>query len=262
MTGDQRDQTLLRVEAGAQRVRLDELAARFQEFTEENERERKELIARLADVERQVEEQQQVIKHLQSLVPLRDSGMFGWEHGEWSPPSPKNLVDHRGSLDFALLCVDITAIMGSTPDLGSSTFSPVVTFESGLKRSNTLPGDHLDWAKRQGTLGKADGKRDQDWNRFINGAGLISMDRHGGELPDSPVVRVGSEATLVSSPSPSDSMSRITRETRSGETDREPRMLGTGEIAPDYERMRQWTPNMEEILARLRTFESGSPIGR
>ena len=98
MTGDQRDQTLLRVEAGAQRVRLDELVARFQEFTEENERERKELIARLADVERQVEEQQQVIKHLQSLVPLRDSGMFGWEHGEWGPPSPKNLVDYRGSL--------------------------------------------------------------------------------------------------------------------------------------------------------------------
>jgi len=82
LTTDQRDQTLLRVGVSAQRVRLDELAARFQEFTEENERERKQLIARLADVERLVEEQQGVIKHLQSLVPLRNSGRIDWERGE------------------------------------------------------------------------------------------------------------------------------------------------------------------------------------
>jgi len=87
LTTDQRDQTLLRVEASAQRMRLDDLAMRFQEFAEETERERKELIARLADVERLVEEQQQVIKNLQSLVPLRDSGRIDWERGELSPAS-------------------------------------------------------------------------------------------------------------------------------------------------------------------------------
>lgn len=65
-------------------MRLDDLAVRFQEFTEGGERERKELMARLADVERLVEEQERVIKHLQSLVPLRDSGRIDWERGELS----------------------------------------------------------------------------------------------------------------------------------------------------------------------------------
>lgn len=82
LTADQRDQTLLRVEASAQRMRLDELASRFQVFVEENEKEQKELVGRLADVERLVEEQQQVIKHLQSLLPFRDSGRVYWEPGE------------------------------------------------------------------------------------------------------------------------------------------------------------------------------------
>jgi hypothetical protein len=77
-----RDQTLLRVEASAQRMRLDELAARFQVFVEENEREQKELMTKLADVERLVVAQQQVIKHLQSVLPLRDSGRIDWEPGE------------------------------------------------------------------------------------------------------------------------------------------------------------------------------------
>ena len=82
LTTDPRDQTLLRVEVSGQRVRLDELAARFQELTEENERERKELVARLAGVECLVEEQRQVIKQLQSLLPFKDSGGFSWERGE------------------------------------------------------------------------------------------------------------------------------------------------------------------------------------
>jgi hypothetical protein len=139
-------------------------------------------------------------------------------------------------------------------------FSPVVTFENGLrplKRFNTLSDDH--------TAGEADGKRNsQTWGRFTNGTSLIHMERRGGELPDSPVVREGSEATLVSSPSPSDPASRITQEARSGGADRDASMLGTGEGVPCYGRTKEWewTPNMEEILAKLRTFESGSPIGR
>lgn len=153
--------------------------------------------------------------------------------------------------------------MARTPDLGSSMFSPVVTFENGpctLKRSNTLPDGHLDWVRRQGTR-EADGKRNShDWSQFINGTGRMPVDRRGGELPDSPLVREGSEATLVSSPS--DPTPRIIHEARSGEVDRGATMLGTGEGAPDYERMKQWTPNMEEILAKLRTFGGGSPTGR
>lgn len=82
LMADQRDQTLLRIEASAQRVRLDELAVKFQELAEENERERKELTTRLADVERLVREQQEVIRHLQSTLPLRDSGRIDWESGE------------------------------------------------------------------------------------------------------------------------------------------------------------------------------------
>lgn len=82
LTTDQRDQTLLRVEASAQRARLDELAMEFQEFAKENERERKEFVARLADVERLVEQQQQVIKQLEALVLLRDSERIDWERGE------------------------------------------------------------------------------------------------------------------------------------------------------------------------------------
>ena len=257
LAGDQRDQTLLRLETSAQRVRLDELAARFQEFAEENAREKKELLARLTDVERLVEEHRQIIKHLQSLVPLRDSGRFDWGRGASGSP-----LLHRIPLTF-IVHPDITEIMAHTPDLGSSMFSPVVAFESGprlLKRSNTLPDSHLDWVKWWGTR-EVDGKRNsQDWNRFINGTSLIPMDRRGGELPDSPVVRQGSETTLVSSPS--DPASRIIREARSSEADQDVTMLGTGEGAPDYERMKQWTPNMEEILAKLRTFESGSPVRR
>lgn len=152
--------------------------------------------------------------------------------------------------------------MARTPELGSSMFSPVVAFENrslSLKRSNTLPDGHLDWVRRQGTR-EADGKRiSHDWSQFISGVGLVPMDRRGGELPDSPVVREGSEATLVSSPS--DPTSRGTHEARSG-ADRDAAMLDAGEGAPDYERMKQWTPNMEEILAKLRTFECGSPIGK
>ena len=93
LTTDQRDQTLPRVGASAQRVRLDELIARFQEFTEENEREQKELTARLAAVERLVEQQQTVIKCLQSLVPLRDSGRIDLEHGELRSITVCNPVD-------------------------------------------------------------------------------------------------------------------------------------------------------------------------
>jgi hypothetical protein len=84
-TADQRDQALLRVEVGAQRVRLDELLMRFQELVEEHERERKELADRLADVERLVDDQQQVIEYLQSLAPLRENGRVDWERGELRP---------------------------------------------------------------------------------------------------------------------------------------------------------------------------------
>lgn len=88
------------------------------------------------------------------------------------------------------------------------------------------------------------------------------MDGREVELPDSPVVREGSEATLVSSPSPSDIHPRITDEAGSGDRDQEAVLLGNREVAPDYERTKQWTPNMQEILAKLRTFESASPTGR
>jgi len=260
LTADQRDQTLLRVEASAQRVRLDELAIKFQEFSEENERERKELTARLADVERLVEQQQEVIKHLESMVSLRNTGRIEWAPGECSPLSPC-----RTPPTFVILCLldlDMAAIMGHTPDFGSSMFSPVVTFENGsrsLKRSNTLPDGHLDWAKQRGSSGEADGKRNsQDWSRFIKETSLGSTNRCEGEPAGSPVVREDSESTLVSSPSPSDLVSRITHEARSGDVNH----LGAGEDVPDHERMKQWTPNMQEILAKLRTFESRSPNGR
>lgn len=62
-------------------MRLDELTTRFQEFAEANERERKGLSTRLADLEHLVQEQQQVINYLQSLAPLRDSGRIDWERG-------------------------------------------------------------------------------------------------------------------------------------------------------------------------------------
>jgi len=169
-----------------------------------------------------------------------------------------NFVTHLILCFLACFHLDITTIMAHTPDLGSSMCSPVVTFESGscsLKRSNTLPDGHMDWAKQHWTLGEADGKRNSnDWSRFINGASLRPMDRCGEELPDSPVVREGSEATLVASPSLSDTTSRITHETRSGDAGQEG--------VQDCERMKQWTPDMQEILAKLRTFGSGSPIGR
>lgn len=156
-------------------------------------------------------------------------------------------------------------MMMRTPDLEPSMFSPAITFENGscpLKRSNTLADGYLDQVRRQGEL-NGDGQwNSKDWNQFINGAGFRRMDRREGELPDSPVVREGSEATLVSSPSPSDLLPRITHEVGSGGTNQDATMLGNKEVAPDYERMRQWTPNMQEILAKLRTFDSGSPTGR
>jgi len=104
LTTDQRDQTLLRVEVSGQRLRLDELAARYQEFTEQNERERKQLVARLTDLECLVEEQRQVIKDLQSLAPLRDTVGLSWERGELTPRSRHtcNLSDLHGSLNFGL----------------------------------------------------------------------------------------------------------------------------------------------------------------
>lgn len=154
--------------------------------------------------------------------------------------------------------------MAYTPDFGSPMFSPVVTFERGsrpLKRSNTLPDGHLDRAKQRGP--EADGTRNsRDWSRFIDETSFRPMDRCGGELPDSPVVREGSESTLVSSPSPSDLRSRIVHEAGPGDANRDATMLGAGEDVPDDERMKQWTPNMQEILAKLRTFESRSPNGR
>lgn len=88
LTTDQRDQLLLRVEVNAQRQRLEELTVRFQEFTQENERERKELRGRLAAVERLVEEQRGIIKHMRLLAPpLRASDRTDWDRGELrSPP--------------------------------------------------------------------------------------------------------------------------------------------------------------------------------
>jgi len=140
-------------------------------------------------------------------------------------------------------------------------FSPVVAFEDGsspLKRSYTLPDGR--WEKRQGALGEVGGPPNgQNWSRFINGTSLTAMNRRGGELPDSPVVTGGSEATLVSSPSQSDLTSRIQSEAGPGDVDGDATTLCPGEGA---KRMEQWTPNMEEILAKLRTFGSGSPIGR
>lgn len=147
--------------------------------------------------------------------------------------------------------LDITALMARTPELGSSTFSPAIEFESGscpLRRSNTLPDGHLDRARRQGMF-DADGRRNsKNWGQSINGSSLRLMGGCGEELPDSPVVRGSSEATLVASPSDLDP--GIMHEPRSNEANRG---------VPDYERMKQWTPNMQEILAKLRTFESASP---
>ena len=157
---------------------------------------------------------------------------------------------------------DIAAIMMRTPDIGSSMFSPVVTFEDGscpLKRSHTLPDGR--WEKRQGTLEAGGPPNGQNWSRFIDGTSLTATNRRG-EFPDSPVVREDSGATLVSSLSQSDPTSRILHEARSSEANPDATALGTGEGVRDYERMEQWTPNMEEILAKLRTFGSGSPIGR
>ena len=148
--------------------------------------------------------------------------------------------------------------MMQTPDMGSSMFSPVVAFEDDsrlLKRSYTLPDGR--WEKRQGALGDVGGPHNsQNWSRPTNGTSLTLSNRRGGVLPDSPVVREGSEVTLVSSPS------QIPYETRSNEASRDATTLGTGEGAQNDEKVEQWTPNMEEILAKLRTFGSGSPIGR
>lgn len=93
---------------------------------------------------------------------------------------------------------------------------------------------------------------------MINRTSLRRIDRRGSELPDSLVMREGSEATLVSSPSPSDLAARTTHEGGPGDADRNAAMLEVGED----ERMKQWTPSMQEILAKLRMFESGSPTGR
>jgi hypothetical protein len=150
--------------------------------------------------------------------------------------------------------------MTRTPDLGSSMFPPVIAFENGscpLKRSNTLPDGHLDRTRRHGAL-DGDGKRNsRDWSQFINGVSMRRVDRRGAELPDSPVVREGSEATLVSSPS--DILPQIVHGPRWGDTNRGVAMLGDGKVALEDERMKQWTPNMQEILAKLRTFESTTP---
>lgn len=182
-----------------------------------------------------------------------------------SPVRIQNLVD-LSALDLVFPWLDIAAIMTQTPDLGSSVFSPAVTFGSysrSLKRSNTLPDGHLDWEKRPGAPGEADGKRNnRDWSRSINGTSLRQIDRRGSELPDSPVMREGSEATLVSPSSTSDPAARTSHEARLGDGDREGAMLGAGGDVGDYERLRQWTPNMREILAKLKTFESGSPAER
>lgn len=99
-TTDQRDQTLLRVEADTQRTRLDEFEKRFREFVETSEKERKELAARLASVEHLVGEQQQVIRYLKSQAPLRDGGRIDWERGESSPP----LACTAGPLAHFALC--------------------------------------------------------------------------------------------------------------------------------------------------------------
>ena len=139
-------------------------------------------------------------------------------------------------------------MMGRTPDPESPMFSPVITFESGscpLKRSNTLADGYLDRVRRQGEFGTDGRLNNKDWSQFINGTSLRRMDRRDEELPDSPVVREGSEATLVASPSSSDLLPRMTHEGRSGDTDQEARMLGSREITVDYERMKQWTPNMQ-----------------
>jgi hypothetical protein len=264
-TTDQRDQTVLRVETNAQRTRLEELEMRFQEFVEASERERRGLTARLADVERLVEEQQGVIKCLQSLVPVRDTGRIDWGHGELSPTTMQDLADLLGSLYLVFPCLGIATGMRRTPALESPMFSPAITFENGscpLKRSNTLADGYIDRVRRQGELNNDRQRNNEDWSQFINGTGLRRMDRRDGELPDSPVVREGSEATLVSSPSSSDLLPRMTHEARSSDGDQDARMLGNREPVSDYERMKQWTPNMQEILAKLRTFESGSPTER
>ena len=170
-----------------------------------------------------------------------------------------------GSLCLVFPCLGIDAVITRTPELESPMFSPVVTFENGscpLKRSNTLADGYLDRVRRRvelNTDGQGSGK---DWSQFINGTSLRRMDRREVELPDSPVVREGSEATLVSSPSPSDLLPRMIHEAGSGDRDQEARMLGNREAGLEDERMKQWTPNMQEILAKLRTFESGSPSGR
>lgn len=156
-------------------------------------------------------------------------------------------------------------MMMRTPDLEPSVFSPVITFDNGscpLKRSNTLADGYLDRVRRQGELNTDGQSNSKYWSRFINVTSLRRMDRRERELPDSPVVREGSEATLVSSPSPSDLLPRMIHEARSGATDRDATMLGSRKASSDCERVKQWTPNMQEILAKLRTFESGSPTER
>lgn len=254
----------LRVEMNAQRAKYDDLAHKLESLIERQDRERVEMCRRVDILEEEAKDMEAEIKRLTS-GPTK-GGLLE------TPGSTMDDID-----DFLM-----------TPDAGSPS-SPLeyarrllttAPKEKMLRRSNTMPDGFDESDKTESRPGKKVSNRSSSaWllatagllPKFAGGSGakMTSPGRGLGldfALPDSPMIR---EGMSVSASAGRESNSSSVAALSTAGTSKSP----AREVSPSVTRPRGargrggreekgTTPNMEEILARLRSFESHSPAFR
>lgn len=262
---------LLRVETNAQRTRYDDLATKVVVLMERHDRERDEMCRRIDALEEEAKYMEEDIK---KLTLARGSG-DGTTNGLLETPA--STMD---GIDDFLMTPDVDTGSPSSPFDHAHRLLTAAPKEKMLRRSNTMPEgfDAMDGTgRRPSTSGKKISKRGSAWllataglrPKFSgSGANITNASLPGRglgldcALPDSPMIREGASVSVerVSGSYSVPALNTSGTSKLSNLTVR-PSLL----VRPRGGKARGGqvpTPDMEEILAKLRSFESHSPAFR
>jgi hypothetical protein len=272
--GALKEQHFLRVEISEQRARFDELASKVTSIISKSELERDEMRRRVDVLETETRDMAQEIKRLTTIV------MDGHKLA--------NRSEIGGFLETPASTVEAIDDILMTPsgvESPSSTFErarrPSLTTPKVLRRSNTMPDgfEGLGTVSRPMASGKKSSRSSSPWimdssgllPKFVGGLRTGTTERGLGldfALVDSPVVKENSINSVPDTQVSSSYSSSVPTLSSSMRSQSRPTIVQSPSAATLTERLlgfrsrsrrEKSSPNMEEILAKLRSFESHSP---
>jgi hypothetical protein len=267
---DLREQHLLRVEMNAQRVRFDELVSKVGKIDEKAQSERAEMRKRIDVLEEEGREMEQEIKRLKTAAGDGVRACCGCGGKAGFLETPGSTMD--GIDDFLTTPTDIGS--PASPFEYARRLLSNTPKEKTLRRSNTMPDgfdDESGGGVRPATSGRKGNRGSSTW--IMATAGLLPKfggGIHGtkapngnekglGLLPDSPIISEELRSS-VSEGRISNSVPELSTGTTG--VNSKDATLSISERARGIRGRgleKNKAPNMEEILARLRSFESHSP---